>query len=67
MSETFLKQCPRCGSENLEYGNLHTFGRFVGYWAKGFSLPKRVEAVACQNCGHLELVLRNVPNTQKKG
>jgi hypothetical protein len=64
MSETFLKQCPRCASEDLEYGDLLD----VRYRPKGWSLlPKPVDAVACQKCGHLELVLRNVPNKQKKG
>jgi hypothetical protein len=65
MAETFLKQCPLCGSENIEYGDLYYGFRAVRYWAKGWQLwPKRVDAVACQNCGHLELVLRNVPKKE---
>jgi ribosomal protein S27AE len=58
MAETFLKACPRCGSENLVYGD---FGRFfpARFTPNGSVLGKRVDAVACQKCGHLELLLRN--------
>jgi len=62
MSETFSKQCPRCGSENRTYGDLMSFGptrfRPKGFWTL---LSDSVDAVACQNCGHIELILRPPP------
>jgi predicted nucleic-acid-binding Zn-ribbon protein len=66
MGETFLKECPRCGSENLEYGGLVSFGP-TKFRTNGWTLfNKWVDAVACQKCGHIELVLRDPPGKDAK-
>jgi ribosomal protein S27E len=59
MGETFLKECLRCGSENLVYGDLGNWWP-TKFRPNGWTLfHKSVDAVACQKCGHLELVLRH--------
>jgi hypothetical protein len=62
MGETSLKQCLRCGSENRTRGNLIDFGtskfRPKGFWNL---VSSPVDAVACQNCGHIELILEPPP------
>ena len=65
MGETFLKQCPRCASENLEYGHVGNFWP-TRFWPNGTFRYKRIDAVACQKCGHIELVLRNPPGNDAK-
>ena len=57
--EAAMKPCPRCGSSEREFGKLGTNWslRFRADRAPVFSLNKKVRALACLGCGHVELLL----------
>jgi predicted nucleic-acid-binding Zn-ribbon protein len=62
--------CPKCGSRNRDYGDLIYYAfnptRFRSWKARFFELSKRVVAIACLDCGNLELVLEEVPLAKLK-
>jgi hypothetical protein len=71
MSELELSQCPRCHSTNRDRGHLRPnwgwgWALFHRVWFRsnqaGFvELSKAVAAVACLDCGHIELSLATLP------
>jgi predicted nucleic-acid-binding Zn-ribbon protein len=59
-----VEKCPKCGSADRREGKLFPRGenRDVGYRdddAFILSFKKRVTALACLSCGHIELFLRD--------
>jgi predicted nucleic-acid-binding Zn-ribbon protein len=54
--------CPKCGSPKRESGKVYQQGtlydiRFKADSASELSLKKQVAALACQQCGYIELYL----------
>lgn len=66
-----MKPCPECGSAERQRGDLMVRGsatmdiRFLPDNATIFSLKKRVRALACPDCGHIELRLEEVVEDSK--
>jgi predicted nucleic-acid-binding Zn-ribbon protein len=51
--------CPKCGSKQREDGGL---GRWLPilFWRGRFARGRPLRAIACLDCGHVELLLKNV-------
>lgn len=66
-----MKPCPDCGSLGRQTGDLMVRGsatmdiRFLPDGATIFSLKKRVRALACPDCGHIELRLEDAVEESK--
>jgi predicted nucleic-acid-binding Zn-ribbon protein len=66
-----IEKCERCGSESTESGKIMQAGRlwhgvrfrsdYIGF----FGSPDPVRAVACRNCGHIELRLALVERIER--
>jgi predicted nucleic-acid-binding Zn-ribbon protein len=58
MTDNSAAKCDKCGSRNLESGQFVGFLSVTRFRSDGlFTLSKEVAAVACLNCGHIELKL----------
>ncbi len=59
-------KCPVCGSTRRDRGTLYVRGTLWKVLFKAatdsfFAFKQRVDAIACEDCGHIELRLANVP------
>ncbi len=62
MGEPQPTKCLRCGSTRLDRGKVYPKGvlwdiRFKSDHDHGLSLKQKVRALACLDCGHIELML----------
>jgi predicted nucleic-acid-binding Zn-ribbon protein len=66
-----MEKCLKCGSTNREQGAIFPRGTpwDVRYQAQDsffLSRKKEIVALACLSCGHVELLLKDIADTQQE-
>jgi hypothetical protein len=51
------EQCKHCGSSNWEYGTITRGWAWPQYFQGKFGKRRKLAAVLCLTCGHVELIL----------
>jgi predicted nucleic-acid-binding Zn-ribbon protein len=65
-----MDKCPKCSSTNRKQGEILPRGTLwdVRYQAKDdflFSFKKKIIALACLSCGHIELLLKDIAGEEE--
>jgi predicted nucleic-acid-binding Zn-ribbon protein len=65
-----MDNCPKCGSTKREQGELFDKGtlwdiRYREDNAHFLSFKRKLVALACLSCGHIELLLKDIPGNQE--
>ncbi|HWY88960.1 MAG TPA: zinc ribbon domain-containing protein, partial [Gemmataceae bacterium] len=71
LEENRMDKCPKCGSVHHQQGQLFAKGtlwdvRFQADNAHFLSFKRKLIALACLSCGHIELLLKDIPGNQEK-